>query len=338
MAGRSAAAPAPTAWPAPSGPAATPDLAHDETSVMPQVADGVAVRWVDVAAPWLAAAGGDAAGTRLEPVVVARVKLRYDETKAGLTHDEEYECVLADLSDPPDASRATAVDYDDRDLRTEPQTAVAYRITGAPLASKAYFGSIERGLRDHLVRTLALELPVNADLKLYGRPGESPADFAARCDKTADDRAAAEIAALRDKYEAKATKIRDSIAGAEDRVDVLQAEAHGKRNDELLSTAGSILGDLLGGKSHSRALRSLGSAAGRHGRTAAAHERVDAAQGKVGRLQQDLQDLENELTAEIAEIDAKWQAVGERTSTMSVGLERTDVQVTAVQMAWMPVK
>src|SRR3954470_14938039 len=108
MAGRSAVPPAPTAWPAPSGPAATPDLAHDETSVMPQVADGVAVRWVDVAAPWLAAAGGDAAGTRLEPVVVARVKLRYDETKAGLTHDEEFECVLADLSDPPDASRATA--------------------------------------------------------------------------------------------------------------------------------------------------------------------------------------------------------------------------------------
>jgi hypothetical protein len=27
-----------------------PDLAHDETTVMPQVADGVAVRWIDVAA------------------------------------------------------------------------------------------------------------------------------------------------------------------------------------------------------------------------------------------------------------------------------------------------
>jgi hypothetical protein len=326
-----------TAWPAPAGPAATPDLAHDETSVMPPIADGIAVRWIDVAAPWLAAAGGDAAGTRLEPVVVARVKLRYDDTKAALTHDEEYECVLADLVDPPDPSRATAVDYDDRDLRTETQTAVVYRISDAPLASKAYFGSIERGLRDHLVRTLSLELPANTDLKLYGRPGESATDFAARCDKAADDSAAAEIAKLRDKYEAKATRLRDSIAGAQDRVDVLQAEAHGKRNDEILSTAGSILGDLLGGRSHSRTLRSLGSAAGRHGRTSAAHERVDAAQGKVGRLQGDLDELEAELTAEIAEIDAKWQAVAEHTSTISVALERTDVQVTGVVLAWMPV-
>ena len=195
--------------------------------------------------------------------------------------------MLTELTDPPDLSRATAVDYDDRDLRTEPQTAVVYRIAGAPLDRKAYFGGIERGLRDQSP-SLTIELPANTDLKLYGRPGESPTDFAARCDGVADERAATEIAKLRDKYEAKATRIRDEIAAAEDRVDVLQAEAHGKRNDELLSTAGSILGDLLGGRSRSRALRSLGSAAGRRGRTAAAGERVDAAQGKAGRLHDEL--------------------------------------------------
>ena len=196
---------------------------------------------------------------------------------------------------------------------------------------------VERGLRDHLTRSLSIELPANTDLELYGRPGESPTDFAARCEAVADDGAAAEIAKLRDKYEAKATRIRDAIAGAEDRVDVLQAEAEGKRNDELLSTAGSILGDLLGGRSRSRTLRSLGSAAGRRGRTAAARERVEAAQGKVGRLHADLADLEAELAGEIAEIDAKWQGIVARTTTISVGLERTDVQIAGVVLAWMPV-
>jgi hypothetical protein len=100
---------------------------------------------------------------------------------------------------------------------------------------------------------------------------------------------------------------------------------------------GSILGDLLGGRSRSRTLRSLGTAAGRRGRTAAAHERVDAAQGKVGRLHDDLADLEAELAAEIADIDAKWQAIAERTSTISVGLERTDVQIAGLTLAWIPV-
>jgi DNA helicase HerA-like ATPase len=318
-------------------PPGASDLGSDETSVMPKVAEGIAVRWIDVAAPWLAAAGGDASGTQLEPVVVCRVRLRYDDTKAALTHDQEYECVLSELTDPADPSRATPVDYDDRDLRTEPQSAAVYRITAAPLDSKSYFGVIERGLRDHLARSVTIELPANPDLKLYARPGESPTDFAARCDAVADDRAAAEIAKLRDKYEAKATRARDAIAGAEDRVDVLHAEAEGRRNDELLSTAGSILGDLLGGRSRSRTLRSLGSAAGRRGRTAAARERVDAAEGKVGRLHQDLADLEAELAGEIAEIDARWQARADSTSTISIGLERTDVQVAGVVLAWMPV-
>src|SRR5688500_12318606 len=36
------------------------ELGHDETSVMPEVADGVAVRWLDPAAPWIIDAGGDA--------------------------------------------------------------------------------------------------------------------------------------------------------------------------------------------------------------------------------------------------------------------------------------
>ena len=77
----------------------TDRLGDDETTVMPEIADGVAVRFVDVAAPWLADVGGDAAGDRLQAAVVARVALRYDETKADLIHDEEYECVITPLDE-----------------------------------------------------------------------------------------------------------------------------------------------------------------------------------------------------------------------------------------------
>ena len=141
------------------------DLAHDETTVMPEVADGVPVRWVDVAAPWLAEAGGSSSGTRLDAAVVARVRLRYDDTKADVVHDEEYECVLVPLTDTVDVTRAIAVDYDDRDLRTEPTPGAVYRIGGAPLTSKTYFSSIERDLKDHLARSLTIELPANHDLE-----------------------------------------------------------------------------------------------------------------------------------------------------------------------------
>ncbi len=309
---------------------------------MPEVASGVAVRWVDVAAPWLGSVGGDARGAVLEPAIVARVSLRYDETKADLVHDTEYEAVIFPLDESTDGSRAVSVDHDDRDLLTEAPANAVYRLVDAPLANKSYFAGIQRSLVDHLTRSLVLDLPMNAELKLFARPGEAPDAFEARCAQVADERADAEIAKLRDKYESKATTLRRQIDSAEDRVDVLAEEAAGKRNSELLSTAGSVLGGLLGGrKSRGGLLGSVlgtaGTAAGRRGRSRASEERVDAAENKVAGLHAQLEDLEAELAAELTEIDARWMALAKEITTTSIALERTDVKVTTLVVAWVPV-
>jgi hypothetical protein len=132
------------------------------------------------------------------------------------------------------------------------------------------------------------------------------------------------------------TKLRDSIAAAEERIDVLEAQADGKRNSELLSTAGSILGGLLGGRRGKGMLGSLGTAAGRRGTTKAAQQRVDAAEGKLSRLQADVAELEAELDDDVTAIDAKWFELAKRTTTLTIPLERADVQITAIALAWIP--
>ena len=104
----------------------------DATPVMPEVGGGVAVRWVDPAAPWLAEIGGDATSATHAPAIVARVSLRYDDTKADLVHDQEYEAVLFPLGSHVDVTTAVAVDYDDRDLRDAAPPSCAYRLTDAP--------------------------------------------------------------------------------------------------------------------------------------------------------------------------------------------------------------
>ena len=323
--------------PSPAGP-----LPADVTAVMPEVADGVAVRWVDVAAPWLGDVGGDPAGTVREAAIVARVAIRYDETKADLVHDEEYEAVLFPLGDHIDVTRVVQVDYDDRDLRTDAPADASYRLPNAKIATKTLFTQAERDLRDHLTRSLTLEIPANADLKLYGRPGETPEEFAARCASFADERADEEIAKLRDKYEATATRLRDQIDAAEDRVDVLEKEADSKRNSELLSTAGSFLGGLLGGrKSKGKMIGDMlgdaGTAARRRGSTSAAGSRVDAAENKVARLADQLAELEADAATDIAEIAEKWDTLAEKVTTLEVGLERTDVKITQLALAWIPI-
>ncbi|TDT17044.1 uncharacterized protein DUF87 [Ilumatobacter fluminis] len=318
--------------------AAEPELGDDESTVMPEVTDSIPVRYVDVAAPWIADVGGSERGNRLQAAVVARINLRYDETKADLVHDEEFECVITPLDDHVDVTQLVAVDYDERDLRTAPPTeSPVYVMTDAKLANKTFFSGIERDLKDHLYRTMEVEIPANTELKLYGRPGEEADAFEARCLTLANDRADEEIAKLRDKYEAKVDKLRDQIEAAEDRVDVLEEQASSKRNSELLSTAGSLLGGLLGGKSRSSMLGKLGTAAGRRGRTNASKERLDAAENKVDRLQEDLVELEADLADDITEIDARWMSTAKEITTLSVGLEKSDISVAQLSLAWLPV-
>ena len=99
--------------------AGSPPLGADVTPVMPDVAGSTPVRYADVAAPWLTTVGADPAGTVRAPAIVARIALRYDEEKADLVHDEEYEAVIFPISQQLDVTGAVAVDYDDRDLRTD---------------------------------------------------------------------------------------------------------------------------------------------------------------------------------------------------------------------------
>ncbi|MEJ7719821.1 MAG: hypothetical protein WKF58_05000 [Ilumatobacteraceae bacterium] len=164
--------------PAAPAPAHAAPLGDDETPVMPEVAAGVPIRYVDPAAPWLATAGAAAGGRRLGPAVVARVAIRYDERSAGdLVHTTEYEAVVFPLTAPLDVTRAIAVDYDDRDLVPDAPAGAVYQLGATELSKSATFTQAERDLADHLARTMTYELQVNRELKLFSRPGETPEDL-----------------------------------------------------------------------------------------------------------------------------------------------------------------
>jgi len=342
--GAALAPPRPGAVPLPpplSAPAVAPALDPDATTVMPEIADGIAVRWADLASPWLADVGADPRGTRWEASVVARVALRFDDDKADFVADEEFEAVLFPLRDPVDASQAVAVDYDDRDLGATPPPACVYVLPEAAVKTKAWFARVERDLVDHLVRSRSIDLLTNTALKIFGRPGEDAAAFTARCTAAAGEKADGEIAKLKSKYETKFTSLRTQLQTAEGRANVLEAEAKGRRNDELFGAAGTILGGLFGGKSRTsmmdQVLGGTKSAASRRSRTQAAGGRLDATETKIQTLHQQLDDLEDACAAEVTAINDRWMAAAGEVVTVAVGLERVDVKVTQRALVWLPV-
>ena len=323
------AAATPPPAPAPAVAATNPVIVgDDETPVAPAVAPGIPVSFLDPAAPW-AQAVGSRPGDHLRPGVVARVRLRYDDTRADLIHDEEYEAVLFPIDAIPDAADFVAVDYDERDLLESTPGSPVYGLTDAEIAKKTWWTNLGRALGDHLARSRTIDILANPELKLFSRVGETPEQFGARCSQVAGDRADAAIAALQKKYDAKLRTLRtrlDAAASASARAEARHQSEHG---------AGAQVVNLLGGVFGGRRTRTAIVAEAR--RSSASADRVDAAQEKVSVAQDAMRDIEDELAAEVTELDAVWAAKALGIETLSIPLERTDVVVADLRLVWIPV-
>ncbi|MDH3704873.1 MAG: DUF87 domain-containing protein [Acidimicrobiia bacterium] len=326
--------------PAPQQEAAP--LADDESAVAPEVAEGTPVRVVDPAAPWAAELGASASGRRLEPAVVARVNLLFDETKGDIRHQQEYEAVWFPLSDDLRGDAAQAVDYDDRDLSGTAPERAAYALPAAKIHTKTYFKNAGTSLRDHLYRNEVLELLHNPELKLVSRPDEDAAAFEARCRQVAEDGADAEAAKIRQSLTDKMDRIHDAISKAEDRVRELEEDHQARKGDEKLSVIGdvanTVLGGLLGGrKSTSGILGGVRRASSKRRTTRNAEERLESAEHRLEEKADELDELEEELTDTLNEIADVWEAKAAAVEALEVGLEKNDITITDLSLVWIPI-
>ena len=320
------------------GAAEAPALADDETAAAPKVADGAAVAYLDPAAPWAGDIGAVAGGTRLEPALVTRVHLLYDETKADLRHESEFEAVLFPLEgEQADMDQAVVVDYDDRDLRDDAPANARYVLGDAKFSTKTFFTKAQRDLKDRLYRGETLELFHNPDLKAYSRPGETVEDFTQRCVALADERADADAAKVRASLEKKIDRVNDAIAKAEDRLREAESRASGSKSDEIISGVGDVLGGLLGGRKSTRSIiGGVRRASGKRKARQAATERVATAEARLTEKMDDLEGLEDELTDTLEDIVDDWEAKAANVEPLEVGLEKTDISVDELTLVWVP--
>ena len=337
------AAPAGDTVPAssPAGPAAAAapkiTLADNESSLAPAIADGVAVYHLDPAAPWAAELGVRAGGKRLTAGVIARVKLLFDDEKADLREQQEWEAVFFPLNGPVDATEARHVDYDDRDLRSTAPDGAVYVLPDADLESKAYFTKAKSELQDHLYRTMSVTVLKNPELKLFSRAGESQSDFEARCSQVADDLADKEADKLRKTMTDKIDRIKDAIDKAEDKVREVQSDKKKRGIDAVVSAAGGLLGSFLGGRKNTKSvLTTVTRTIGKERMRGQAGERLETAKNRLEGQHEELADLEQELTDKLTAIQDEYDAKAAKIESISIELEKTDITVDELAVVWIP--
>jgi hypothetical protein len=308
--------------------------ANDATvPIQPAIAEGTPVGYLDPAAPWIGEIGGNPIGTLLEPSAVATVRLRYDETRAGVDHSEMYEAVIYPLDGMIDLEDVTAVDHDERDFRDRPPADARYAVPETKLQNKTFWTSLASDLKNHLVSTQKIEVFRNPDLKLYSRVGEPEAEFRNRCEQAAADAADVAMAKLTDRFSTKIERVKGQLSTAETRVGELEGQASAKQQDELFSGAGDLLGSLLGGR---RSSNPLGKAASRRSATRNAQVKADAAGERVAGKEAELIELEDQLADEIAEISERFASMVDSVEPLNIGLEKTDIRIAELKLVWVP--
>ena len=333
------AAPAGTTDPV-AAPAAAPaerELAEDESTLAPDVADGIEVAYLDPAATWSDAVGAVSGGRRLEPALAVRVRLLFDETKGDVRHESEWEAIVSPLGSDVDGHEFIPVDYDDRDLRPSAPEGAVYMLSDAKIHTKTFFTTAQRVLKDHLYRNESITLMRNDELKLYSRIDETPEDFAKRCDRAGDDRADEEADELRTSMAKKEDKIRTAIAKAEDRVRELDSDSKDRKRNEALSGAIDVIGGLFSGRRSSRSILGGVRRASSSRRTSAnASERVASAKNRLEEKLDDLEELADTLTDALYDSQDAWEEAAEQVVSYEVGLEKADISVEDVVLVWVP--
>jgi hypothetical protein len=217
-----------------------------------------------------------------------------------------------------------------------------YLLPDARIDTRSYFTAAQSAIKDHLYRNHELELLHNASLKVYSRIGESREDFEKRCQAVADEKTDADASKLRDVLAEKIDRVNDAIQKSEDKLRELQFDAETRKQDQrstqILDIAGGLLGGLLGGRRSTRSIITGGIRRSQSkGRMAArAEERLKTAENRYSELLEDRDKLEDELQEDLFQIQTEWSDKAADISTMSVGLEKTDISVDDVVLVWIP--
>ncbi len=308
-------------------------LAPDESPVSPKVATGIAVRFLDPAAPWSKGLGVVPGGSRLEAGLAARVRVLFDDQRGNLRHEEEWEAVFFPLEATLDVGTARIVDHDRRDFKDEPLGEAVYALPEPAVDQADFFRSSKKAIEEHLHRNLALTLFRNVPLKLYSRVGESEDAFRKRCLAAAEEHADAQAEKLRSRYETKLRTAQNRISQAARRVRELEVDTGQRRQQELISGAGEVLSMFLGGRRRTRSLSGISS---RRSQTLRTKERLRSAEEKLEDYEEAILELEEDLGTDLEEIWEKWKNAAEELDSFEVGLEKTDVHMDDLFLFWAP--
>ena len=279
----------------------------------------------------------DSANPVYQAMCVGAATVRFSDAKSGI--DVTREVVAA----TPITTEAVAVKWEDGEVLDLTSSDI-----DAEHAENAAFGDLPPAaakVKNYATwsKDFATWLAANQTVELFKSPttgdvsniDESERDFRARIGQAAREQRDDSVAAIKAKYATKVNTAENKVREAEQAVARESQQKTGKALETALSFGASLLGAFLGGKSLEKAaVSSVGKTV--RGIDSARREgtKEDQAKADLADYQAQLKDLQDQLNAEIQQVQAATDPQTEELLDVVIRPKKTNISVRLVGLAW----
>jgi hypothetical protein len=274
-----------------------------------------------------------------DAAILGLASIRYVDTKRDIDAQEQQLllCRAAAGIAGVDWAQAERLGLTVADLQRQPEAVDAERgpyYAPVPEAASTVrkLTAASKDLTDWLYQNARLTISVQPDLGLAQKPGESERDFKIRLQQAARERRDAEVDKLNAKYETQLKRLAEKLDREQKELAQDEADARARQGEQWIGIGESVVGFFMGRRSS----RAISSAASKWNRAGAAAADVEESKQEIAKLQAEQQALEAELKAQVDEITANWEQALAKTMTDELAPRKSDVDVKATGVGWLP--
>ena len=219
---------------------------------------------------------------------------------------------------------------DETRLDPQPDPRARFVSIEAPYTNAKIISTIKRDFLDLVYHESEAEVLANEVLKVYAGPEVSPEEFRKMCSEEAREKRDGEMEKLRDRYEKKIDAIEARLEREKRELKEDQDELSQRKMEEWGSHAETVL-SLFGGRR-----RSVSSSLSKRRMTSKAKADVEESLDAIEDFEEDIEELEAELTQEVEEISSRWGEIAGDITEIPVRPYKKDVLLEMFGVAWLP--
>jgi hypothetical protein len=280
-----------------------------------------------------------AAGLTYYPMIYGAAQVRYVEPKLNIDVPVDVAVVtpVAGGPVPADWNAATAIDVAPSDLEAQPAAGIGFVDPPAGAIKADSAAAWERSFATWVYGSQTLGLLQSTQSGAVSNPGESERDFRIRLQQISREARDAAVDDLRRKYAPKIAAAEERLRRTRQAVDRESEQAKAQTLQTAISFGTTLLGAIMGRKAVSASTLGRATTAARGvGRTIKESQDIGRAKETVEAVEQQIQRLDEELRAETAAIEARFDAASEPLERQILKPKRSNIAVRLVALVWAP--